>query len=118
MLEDNVTRPKHYISESGLEAIDVIKAFVADLNGYEAYATGNIIKYILRWKHKNGIEDLRKADWYINNLVGYLVDTGSEEYDKEISKVYKSDGLSIGLVNNSPEKILEYRENSIVYNEE
>lgn len=91
MPEDNVDRPKHYISESGLEAIDVIKAFISDLNGYEAYATGNIIKYILRWKRKNGIEDLRKADWYINDLINYLVNTDSKNNNREISTAYNEE---------------------------
>lgn len=72
---DKVNHPMHYISESGLETIDVIKAFTKDLNGYEAVATGNILKYICRWKNKNGIEDLKKAQWYLNNLI--------EEIEKE-----------------------------------
>lgn len=116
MLEDNVTRPQHYISESGLEAIDVIKAFTADLDAYEAYATGNIIKYILRWKHKNGIEDLRKADWYINDLVGYLIKTNSEEYDKEISRIEESPAML--AYESGPSGFLKYRENNTIYSEE
>ena len=69
---DNVNHPSHYKSESGLEAIDVIKAFTADLKGFEATHTGNILKYILRWKHKNGIEDLKKAQWYLNDLINEI----------------------------------------------
>lgn len=59
---DNVNHPQHYISEYGLETIDVIQAFTHDLDGIEAYDTGNILKYICRWKHKNGVEDLEKPD--------------------------------------------------------
>lgn len=69
---DNVNHPSHYKSESGLEAIDVIKAFTSDLKGFEATHTGNILKYVLRWKHKNGIEDLKKAQWYLNDLIKEL----------------------------------------------
>lgn len=62
---DVVNHPSHYISESGLESIDVIKAFTS----YEDYATGNILKYVMRWRSKNGVEDLKKARWYIDDLI-------------------------------------------------
>lgn len=68
---DLVNHPSHYISESGLEVIDVIKAFTDDLEGMESYLTGNIIKYICRWKHKGGLQDLEKARWYIDYLINY-----------------------------------------------
>lgn len=70
--EDTVSHPSHYISATGLESIDVIKAFTFELQGYDAYATGNILKYIMRWSHKNGIEDLKKARWYLNDLIDHL----------------------------------------------
>lgn len=68
-MNDNVNHPKHYISSNGLEAIDVIDAFTQDLDGLEAVYTAQVIKYILRWRHKNGVEDLKKATWYLNRLV-------------------------------------------------
>lgn len=73
---DMVNHPKHYKSSTGLEAIDVIEAFTEDLKGIEATDTGNIIKYILRWKDKNGIEDLRKIVWYTNHLINHLEKEG------------------------------------------
>ena len=66
---DMVNHPKHYKAKNGMEVIDVIEAFTANLEGYEATHTGNVIKYICRWKEKNGIEDLRKAQWYLNRLI-------------------------------------------------
>lgn len=69
---DMVNHPQHYISETGLEVIDVIEAFTFDLKGIEATDTGNIIKYICRWKQKNGLEDLKKAQWYINHLIKHV----------------------------------------------
>lgn len=69
---DMVAHPPHYQSNTGLEVIDVIKAFTADLIGIEATDTGNIIKYICRWKHKNGLEDLKKAQWYLNHLINIV----------------------------------------------
>lgn len=67
-----VNHPDHYQSKSGLEAIDVIEAFCDGLNGLEAFCTGNAMKYLCRWKKKNGIEDLKKAQWYLNRLIEYV----------------------------------------------
>lgn len=70
--DDMVNHPYHYKTKVGLETIDVIEAFTDDLNGIEAVDTGNILKYICRWKRKNGIQDLEKARWYLNHLISYL----------------------------------------------
>lgn len=67
-----VSHPSHYISESGLEVIQVVEAFTANLKGIEATDTGNVIKYICRWKEKNGIQDLEKAKWYLTHLINHL----------------------------------------------
>lgn len=69
---DMVSHPPHYQSKNGMEVIDVIEAFTSDLVGIEAFNTGNIIKYVCRWKHKNGVEDLKKAIWYINDLIEHI----------------------------------------------
>lgn len=66
---DMVNHPPHYQSDAGLEVIDVIKAFTNGIEGIEAVCTANVIKYICRWKKKNGIEDLRKASWYLDKLI-------------------------------------------------
>lgn len=82
---DMVNHPPHYISESGLEVIDVIEAFTADLKGIQATDTGNAIKYILRWPHKeNPIQDLEKAVFYLQHLIGKLKNnTESDNHEKE-----------------------------------
>lgn len=67
-----VSHPSHYQSGNGLEVIDVIEAFTKDLKGIEATDTGNIIKYICRWKHKNGKQDLEKARWYLQHLIEHV----------------------------------------------
>lgn len=73
-----VSHPEHYQSETGLEVIDVIEAFTFNLKGYEAVYTANILKYICRWKKKNGIQDLEKAKWYLTKLINNL-----KEIEKE-----------------------------------
>lgn len=67
-----VSHPSHYQSETGLEVIDVIEAFTFDLKGIEAVCTGNALKYLCRWKNKNGKQDLKKAMWYIQHLIDHI----------------------------------------------
>lgn len=71
-MAEMVNHPQHYQSETGLEVIDVIEAFTFDLKGIEAFDTANALKYICRWKNKNGVEDLKKAQWYINHLIDHV----------------------------------------------
>lgn len=78
--EDVVNHPKHYKAVNGLEAIDVIEAFTAKLKGIQATDTGNILKYMLRWREKNGLEDLKKAQWYLNHLIS-KVEKESKNYE-------------------------------------
>lgn len=67
-MSDNVNHPAHY-TQGGIECIDAIEAAVSELSGIEAVCTGNAIKYLWRWKQKNGVEDLKKARWYIDRLI-------------------------------------------------
>lgn len=67
-----VSHPSHYQSETGLEVIDVIEAFTFDLKGIEATDTGNVLKYMCRWKMKNGLQDLKKAQWYLTHLIDHV----------------------------------------------
>lgn len=64
-----VNHPDHYQNKSGIETIDVMEAFCEDLSGVEAVNMSNVIKYISRWKKKNGLEDLKKAEWYLLRLI-------------------------------------------------
>lgn len=67
-----VSHPNHYQSDNGLEVIDVIEAFTSGLKGIEAVDTANVLKYICRWKHKNGKQDLEKAMWYLQHLIEHI----------------------------------------------
>lgn len=59
---NNVDHPNHY-NRGGIETID----FIEDQN--MGFLIGNIVKYISRYRHKNGFEDLKKALWYFNRLI-------------------------------------------------
>lgn len=71
-MADMVNHPAHYKSKYGLETINVIEAFTENLTGMEAVCTANVLKYVCRWKNKNGVEDLMKARWYLNELIRIL----------------------------------------------
>lgn len=66
---ETVNHPSHYQSKNGIEVYEVIDAFTDGLDGVTSFNQGNAIKYILRWNKKNGVEDLKKAQWYINQLI-------------------------------------------------
>jgi len=63
---DMVNSPPHY-NKAGIECIDAIAAATGD--GYEHYLQGNIMKYLWRYRYKNGTEDLKKAQWYLTKLI-------------------------------------------------
>ena len=78
-MNDNVKHPSHYC-KGGMECIDAIKAAVSDITDpFEAYCTGNIIKYIWRWNDKNGVEDLNKAKQYADIIIEYRESNGKPE---------------------------------------
>lgn len=79
-----VSHPDYYQSKSGLEVINVIKAFTEGLEGIQAADTANIIKYACRWNKKaNSIEDkienVEKIIWYATHLKEELEEMKGEE---------------------------------------
>lgn len=74
---DLVNHPPHYKLAGGLEVIDIIEAATKDLVGMDAVCTANAIKYILRWKHKGGVEDVEKAIWYLRKMA--VIHNGGED---------------------------------------
>ena len=61
--DDNVNHPSHY-THGKIETIDKIED-VLGLEGFQAYCVGNAIKYLDRYKLKNGFEDIKKAKRYL-----------------------------------------------------
>ena len=72
---DNIISPNHYASDKGFEVFDVQEAFIHELKGMAASYWCNVVKYILRFQRKNGVEDLKKAKYYLEKLI--------EEEEKE-----------------------------------
>lgn len=55
-----------------MECIDAIESAISGLSGKEAFLTGQCIKYLYRWKAKNGRQDLEKCRWYLDRLIASL----------------------------------------------
>ena len=68
---DMVNHPAHY-TQGGIECIDALKAATVSKTGIEAVCTANAIKYLWRYEEKNGVEDVKKARWYIDRLIKEL----------------------------------------------
>ena len=72
--EDMVNHPPHY-NKYGVECIDALRAATGE--GFEYYLQGNVMKYLWRYRYKNGIEDLKKANWYLELLIAEKQDNES-----------------------------------------
>jgi hypothetical protein len=91
-MNDNVNHPEHYTS-GDIECIDAIRAALGDK--FEGFLIGNVFKYCWRHDHKNGLEDLKKAQWYLQKAID----------EKEKTKKYADmvreklpEGVSIALL--------------------
>ena len=76
MAEDVINHPSHY-THGSFEAIDVIEDNLT-FEGMEGFLKGNVMKYVMRYPHKNGVEDLKKARWYLDRLIEELEDDVEE----------------------------------------
>lgn len=85
-MSDNVNHPQHY-TQGGVECIDALKAATVGKTGIEAVCVANVIKYLWRYEEKNGLEDVKKAQWYINRLIQEL------EEKKENNTFYDPDNV-------------------------
>ena len=74
---DNVNHPAHYTA-GGIECIDCIESMIAPIkNPTYAFLTGQSLKYLARYTMKNGVEDLKKARWYLDRLIGKVAKDGT-----------------------------------------
>lgn len=65
--DSEVVSPKRYVGKTGMQVFDVIDEFGLD------YYEGNALKYLIRYKKKNGLEDLKKCRDYLDYMIaGYM----------------------------------------------
>lgn len=128
-MSDNVNHPEHYQNIAGVEAIDILNDVVKDLPGTQAALLWNALKYQFRFKKKNGPEDLKKAQNYLQYLIDDMTstqDTGNKEilWDTWFSNEYgnmtifakskEPNGMPSKLVFESRDAAEEFQ--SVVYN--
>ena len=71
-INDPVRHPLHYTA-GGIECIDAIEAaLTCQTDPTQAWLTGQVLKYLWRWPLKNGVEDLKKADFYLDRLIAKM----------------------------------------------
>lgn len=68
---DVVNHPSHY-TRGSVECIDAISSATVGKSGIAAVCVANAIKYLWRYEEKNGLEDVKKAKWYLNKLISEL----------------------------------------------
>ena len=95
-MHDPVNSPKHYADTcGGIECIDAIEASM-NMEEFKGFLKGNVQKYVWRYAQKNGVEDLKKAKWYLERLITVvameetLKNTATETINEAVSS-YISD---------------------------
>lgn len=68
--EDKVNHPAHY-TQGAVECIDALEASMTP-EEFRGYLKGCQMKYVWRYRMKGGVEDLKKARWYLDRLIGKL----------------------------------------------
>ena len=67
-MAEAVNSPEHYKTGGSIECIEYIKDFLTE-EEFIGYLRGNVAKYMHRWRYKNGLEDLKKAQVYLKWIV-------------------------------------------------
>ncbi len=76
-MADMVNHPSHY-TVGEIEVIDYIRDKISPA-GFTDYCIGNVLKYVSRWRHKGGVEDLNKAKVYLE----WAIESAGKEEDKK-----------------------------------
>lgn len=81
-MQQDPTNPTYY-QKGDLQTFDLILAVCAKLPGDEAACVDDVLKYVVRYKQKNGLQDLEKARWYLNRLIDIV---GGKNAEKDSAK--------------------------------
>jgi hypothetical protein len=94
-MDTRTVGPKHYRSMAA-QPIDFI------LDNDIGYCEGNVIKYIVRWRKKGGLEDLRKAQHYIDFLIAQELEAAAKEEEEKNQRRDDDDSIYTALVDEPP----------------
>lgn len=78
---DMVNHPSHY-ADKNIEVIDYIRDTLT-AEGFTEYCGGNVLKYVSRWRHKGGVEDLEKAQVYL----GWMIESARKERENYLGTI-------------------------------
>jgi hypothetical protein len=79
---EKVQHPHHYGGDTPYEVIKVLRNWFSE-EQFEGFLVGNAIKYLARYKKKNGIEDVQKAEFYVKYLEKFLLECKNQEGKNE-----------------------------------
>jgi hypothetical protein len=71
MEKDMVNHPPHYTSKAVCDKCNCPIECI-DITRHMSFNLGNAVKYLWRWQSKGGLEDLRKARWYLEDAINDL----------------------------------------------
>lgn len=98
-MHDPVNSPSHYADGNGIECIEAIEASMS-MEEFKGFLKGNIQKYVWRYDKKRGSEDLKKARWYLDRLIGIKE---LEEAAHRASIKNASKEIPIAIANHDPD---------------
>lgn len=81
-MTNNVNQPAHYKS-GGIETIDYMRAKLSP-DAFLGFCIGNVLKYVSRYEHKNGLEDLKKANVYLGWAIEAYKNKEKDDPRKEL----------------------------------
>jgi hypothetical protein len=85
-INDNIN-PQHY-RNGEIECIDALAAATVNKPGIQAICVANVIKYLWRYESKNRLEDVRKAQWYLNKLIEEMEKHDTRSQSQKEGNVY------------------------------
>ena len=93
MSEDRVNHPSHY-TFGDIEVIDYIRDKLTSKE-FQGYCEGNVLKYVSRWRHKGGVEDLKKAEVYLKWMIESAERLDPKEYGPLGDPLYCPDRIKV-----------------------
>lgn len=91
--EDKINHPSHY-TVGEIEVIDYIKDKLSP-DAFIGYCMGNVLKYVSRWEHKDGVQDLKKAAVYLKWATEVAEIRAAKSYDQALEAMKASCAKSI-----------------------
>ena len=77
--DENLVKPDRYKGKDGKDLLQLFEESLLTDDEYKGFLKGNVYKYLKRYEHKNGKEDLEKATVYLNKLYNFEVQHEKEK---------------------------------------